>query len=129
MTTKRKSVVKAVKKNVVPKECRLKNEEMETHISFDPVTKTWGAWSTIRKDVTKFKKQGWTLIKTEYYTDGKVYSARFEAPENAISIRAVKGVEPVAKPKSNRKPLSEEQKAKMRAGRLAKKLAAEKSVA
>ena len=117
------------KKNVVPTECKLSQQEMETHISYDLVDKVWVAWSTYKRDITKFKKQGWKLIKTEYYADGTVYSSRFEAPENAISIRAIKGAEPVEKPKSNRKPMSEEQKAKMKAGRAAKKLADAKEIA
>lgn len=110
----------------VPKECRLKNEEMETHISFDLVDRKWNAWTSIKKDIAKLKRQGWTLIKTEYYSDGAVYSATYEAPENAITFRTLEKAKEVEKPKSTRKPLTDEQKEKMRLGRLAKKEAAEK---
>lgn len=116
------------KTRTVPTECRLKNEEMETHISFDLVTRQWCAWSTIKKDIAKLKRQGWDLVKTEYYADGTVYSARYEAPENAITFRTLEKAKEVEKPKSTRKPMTEEQKEKMRLGRLAKKEAAQNAL-
>ena len=68
---------------------KLKQEEMETIISFDLVAKKWVAWTTIKKDMTKLKRQKWTLIKTDCYSDGTVYAMQFEAPENAITFRTV----------------------------------------
>lgn len=111
-------------KGTVPKECKLSNAEMETHISFDLVDRKWNMWTSIKKDMNKAKKQGWTLLKTERYTDGTIYSETYEAPENAITFRNVSKVaeKPERKPRS---PMTEEQKEKMRQGRLAKKLEAE----
>jgi len=124
MTTKAKTTKTTAKKpSGVPNECRLKNDEMETHISFDLVDRTWKAWTTIKKDIAKLKRQGWTLVKTEYYADGSVYSSSFEAPENALTFRSIKGAKPVVEKSSTRKPMSDEQKEKMRLGRLAKKAA------
>ena len=117
-----------IKNNVVPAACKLKNEEMESHLSFDLVDRKWNCWSTIKKDIAKMKRQNWTLIKTEYYSDGTVYSATYEAPENAITFRKIELNKPV-KQKVERKPMSEEQKAKMKAGRAAKKLADAKEIA
>jgi len=116
------------KSNTVPNECKLKNEEMETHISFDLVDRRWCAWSSIKKDIAKLKRQGWDLIKTEYYADGTVYSATYEAPENAITFRTLEKAKSIEKPKSTRKPMTDEQKEKMRLGKLAKKEAAEKTL-
>jgi len=124
-----------IKKNTVPAACKLKNEEMESHLSFDLVDRKWNCWSTIKKDIAKMKRQNWTLVKTEYYSDGTVYSSTFEAPENAITFRKVESDKPEEKPKSvekmksTRKPMTDEHKEKMRLGRLAKKEAAAKQMA
>jgi len=112
MTTKTKTTkVAASKSKGVPKECKLSQQEMETHISYDLVDKKFKAWTTIKRDITKFKTQGWELIKTEYYQDGTVYSATYEAPENAVTFRKL----------NSKRTMTEEKKEQLRQGRLAKK--------
>lgn len=108
-------------KGTVSAKYKLRNDEMETHLSIDLVDKKWNCWTTIKKDMTKLKKQGWNLIKTEYYTDGTVYSQTFEAPENMITFRSVKDPDAPKPKRKPRTPMTEEQKEKMRQGRLAKK--------
>lgn len=120
MTTKEKTKT-AAKPKGVSKECKLKNEEMEVHLSFDLVSMKWTCWTTLRKHMTKMKKAKWPVIKTEYYTDGTVYSMSFEAPENAVSFRTLVDDSIPKKPRAPRAPLTDEQKEKMRLGRLAKK--------
>lgn len=122
MTTKGKEKPVAAKKVTtanVAREPKFSQEEMETHISFDLVDRKWNAWSSIKKDIAKMKRQGWELIKTDHYNDGTVCSCTFEAPENALTFRSLKAT--TKKAKKTGKPLSEEQKEKMRLGRLAKK--------
>jgi len=75
------------------------------------------------------KKANWDIVKTEYYADGTIYSMRFEAPENGVSFRTLVDDSIPKKPRAPRKPMSEEQKAKMKAGRAAKKLADAKEIA
>ncbi len=114
-------------KGKVSAKYKLKNEEMETHLSIDLVDKKWNCWTTIKKDMTKMQRQGWKLVKTECYTDGTVYSKTFEAPENAITFRSIEDPNAPKSKRKPRKPMTEEQKEKMRQGRLAKKEAEKKN--
>ena len=108
-------------KGTVPNVCKLKNDEMEIHVSFDNVSMKWTCWTTLKKHMTKMKRAKWKVLKTEYYADGTIYSMSFEAPENAVTFRTL--ADEVAEPKKlkPRKPMTDEQKEKMRLGRLAKK--------
>ena len=110
-------------KGTVPKECKLRVNEMEVHLSFDTVSMKWECWTTLRKHMTRMKKANWTVTKIEYYSDGSIYSMRFEAPDNAVSFRTVTDDIVPKKTRAPRKPLTDEQKAKMKEGRAAKKAA------
>ena len=68
---------------------RLSNAERETHYLIDHETdNVVTADTTIMKDYTKMKKQGWTLIKQYVYPDGTIVGGCFEAPRHALSIRS-----------------------------------------
>ena len=108
-------------KGTVPTICKLRNDEMETHVLFDNVTMKWTCWTTLKKQMTKMKKAKWKVVNTEYYVDGTIYSMSFEAPENAVTFRTLTDEEAAPKKRAPRKPMTEEQKEKMRQGRLAKK--------
>ena len=94
-------------------EYHLTKEERETIYRFNESEGVWIADSTILKDIHKLEKQKWIEINAQYYKDGTVMAKQFKAPRNCLSPRSYNP----NKPKHDRKPLSEEQKAKMQAGR------------
>ena len=61
-------------------------EEQETHLYIDS-SETWLADTTIRKDMTKFKKQGWEIVDLTCLTGtDSVVGMRFRAPRRALTI-------------------------------------------
>lgn len=67
----------------------LTNEERETLLSHDAITKSWTMDSTEMKYVRKALKQGWTPIKQYVYEDGTVCGMVLTAPERSVTIRNV----------------------------------------
>lgn len=68
---------------------KLSNAERETHYLIDYETdNTVFADTTIIKDYTKMKRQGWTLLKEYVYQDGTLVGGCFQAPRNCLSIRS-----------------------------------------
>ena len=114
MTTKKTQC-----KTAVPK---LKPEEMESYLSIDLETNMWVAFATLKKDIRKYKTLGWEVVAEDLYKDGTTYSMTFQAPEAAV-------VFPNQKTKTKRKPMTEEQKEKMRLGKIARKAKVEKEIA
>ena len=94
-------------------EHKLCREERETHYLYNEADGEWIADSSIPRDIHKLEKQHWIEVKTEYYKDGTVMAKQFKAPRNCLSPRDYNP----DRPKRDRKPLSEAQKAKMQAGR------------
>lgn len=64
----------------------LSKEEKETMLWIDEIKGYWIAETSIQKDITKFRKQGWEEIFV-WTDDNKCYRARFKAPRFAVSIR------------------------------------------
>lgn len=61
-------------------------EEQETHLYIDS-SETWLADTTIRKDMTKFKKQGWEIVDVTCLTGtDTVVGMRFRAPRRALTV-------------------------------------------
>ena len=59
-------------------------EEQETHLYIDS-RETWFADTTIRKDMTKFKKQGWEVVDVTCLTGtDSVVGMRFRAPRRCL---------------------------------------------
>jgi hypothetical protein len=94
-------------------EHRLEKVERETHYIYNEADGEWFADSSIPRDIHKLEQRHWIEVKTQYYKDGSVMAKMFKAPRNCLSPRDYNP----DKPKRDRKPLSEEQKAKMQAGR------------
>ena len=68
---------------------RLTMEERETHLHYDPITKTWNMDTMILKHYNKAKKQGWKQLTEYVYDDGSVCGGVFEAPDYAVTIRSI----------------------------------------
>ena len=66
---------------------KLTNEEKETLLNYDGITKMWTMDSTIPKHFRKALKQGWTPVKQYVYDDGTVCGMVLTAPERSITIR------------------------------------------
>lgn len=66
---------------------KLTNEERETLLYHDAITKSWTMDSTEMKYVRKALKQGWTPIKQYMYEDGMVCGMVLTAPERSVTIR------------------------------------------
>lgn len=78
-------------------------EEMETHLFRDAIDKCWIAETNIAMDYRRFKKQGWEVVKEEFYEDGSFKSAVFRARYEAIKVGPAK-----------KRELSDEQKEVLR---------------
>jgi len=92
---------------------RLSREERETVYRIDETDNTWFADSSVPKDIRRLDKQGWVEIGMQLYPDGTVMSKQFKAPRNCLSPRTYNP----DKPKRTSKPMSEEHKQKLMAGR------------
>lgn len=68
---------------------QLINEEKETLLNYNFITKTWTMDSTVKKHFNKALKQGW-IPKVRYeYDDGTSVGYVLEAPDRAVTIRNV----------------------------------------
>lgn len=67
---------------------RLTNQEKETLLHYDYVTKKWIMESTVSTHYNKALKQGWTPLVQHVYEDGTVYGYKLEAPGRAVTIRS-----------------------------------------
>lgn len=99
-------------------EHKLCREERETHYLYNESDGEWLADSSIPRDIHRLESKHWIEVRTQYYKDGTVMAKQFKAPRNCLSPRDYNP----DKPKRERAPLSEEQKAKMQAGRKNKNL-------
>ena len=68
---------------------QLINEEKETLLNYNFITKTWTMDSTVRKHFNKALKQGWTPTTRYEYEDGTVAGYVLEAPDRSVTIRNV----------------------------------------
>lgn len=66
---------------------KLSNEERETVIVYDNISKTWTMDSMVPKHFNKALKQKWTPITQYVYEDGTVCGMVLTAPARAITIR------------------------------------------
>lgn len=66
---------------------RLSQEEKETLITYDSVSKMWIMDSTVPKHFRKALKQCWEPVKQYVYDDGSVCGMVLMASERAITIR------------------------------------------
>ena len=65
-------------------------EERETHLNFDPETKSWILYSNISRHFNKAMRAGWTPIKEGRYEDGTIVDMTLTAPERGITIKTPK---------------------------------------
>lgn len=77
-------------------------EERETHLWYDPETKTWTMETNIPKHFNKALKVGWEPTVQLVYEDGTVCGMTLVASERGITIKTPK-----------RREISEEHKAKL----------------
>ena len=61
-------------------------EERETILNYDPMTRTWSAWTNVPEHIRKLQAKGWNM-KLCHHSDGAIIDAEFEAPKNAITFR------------------------------------------
>jgi hypothetical protein len=66
---------------------KLTNEERETVLVYDSITKMWTMDSTVPKHFRKAQKQGWTPITQLVGNDGMVCGMVLTASDRAITIR------------------------------------------
>ena len=66
---------------------KLTNEEKETVLVYDNITKMWTMDSTVPKHFRKAQKQGWTPITSLISDDGTVCGMVLTASDRAITIR------------------------------------------
>lgn len=69
---------------------KLSKMERETLIRISDDEEKWQCYSNIGKDINKMKKQGWTLLKEDYYRDGSICGAWFETPRRCVSFLNVR---------------------------------------
>ncbi len=62
-------------------------EERETHLWYNPETKTWMMESNIPKHYNKAVKQGWSIDHKFINEEGAVIAMQLSAAERAITIR------------------------------------------
>lgn len=66
---------------------RILPEERETHLWYNPNTKTWTMESNIPKHFNKAVKQGWTVDHKFINEEGSVIAMQLSAAERAITIK------------------------------------------
>lgn len=97
------------------KNYKLIPEEREVVLIMDDKDRKWKASVSSPTYMRKFERQGWRCTGTEYYSDGTPCTKFFEATsEKSITIGRAE------RPKRQGKPMTEEHKAKLQAGRLKK---------
>jgi len=96
-------------------------DEQETSINFPRNSKVLTLYTNDSTIITKLKKAGWPIFGERDASGG----IEIEVPVNSITFRAFKEKKTKSTTRGQHmkgRTLSEEQKAKMKAGRLAKKL-------
>ena len=86
----------------VVRNTRITPEERETHLWYDPTTKTWTMESNIPKHFNKALRVGWEPTLQHAYEDGTICSMVLTAVERGITIKTPK-----------KRELSDEHKAKL----------------
>ncbi len=61
------------------------NDERETILRYDFLTKRWYAWTNVESHINKFTKQNWQQTKGEYEGD-RLIAAEFEAGKTFVTI-------------------------------------------
>ena len=74
---------------VIKVNAKLTNEERETILNYDSITKEWIMDSTVTKHFRRAVKQGWIPIRQYIYDDDTVCGMVLKAPERAVTIRNV----------------------------------------
>lgn len=81
---------------------KITQDERETHLWYDPFSKTWTMESNIPKHFNKALKVGWEPTVQLVYEDGTVCGMTLVASERGITIKTPK-----------KREMSEEHKAKL----------------
>lgn len=81
---------------------KITQDERETHLWYDPFSKTWTMESNIPKHFNKALKVGWEPTVQFVYEDGTVCCMTLVASERGITIKTPK-----------KREMSEEHKAKL----------------
>jgi hypothetical protein len=71
---------------------RLTPAERETVMQVDEETMEWNIWTCQRRVMTRLNNAGWEPHDL-YEDDGRILSAEYKIPFNAISIRSKKSIE------------------------------------
>ena len=74
---------------VIKVNAKLTNEERETILNYDSITKSWIMDSTVPKHFHRAVKQGWIPIRQYVYDDDTVCGMVLKAPKRAVTIRNV----------------------------------------
>ena len=74
---------------VIKVNAKLTNEERETILNYDSITKEWIMDSTVPKHFRRAVKQGWLPIRQYVYDDNTICGMVLKAPERAVTIRNV----------------------------------------
>ena len=75
-------------------------EERETLLRFDYLDQCWYVETSVKKHITKFKKQGWEIVSQTLSKDGSIQAVEFKC-DNPSSITIGK---------AEKKKLTEEQR-------------------
>ena len=77
-------IMEVIKVNV-----KLTNEERETILNYDSITKEWIMDSTVPKHFRRAVKHGWLPVRQYVCDDDTVCGMVLRAPERAVTIRNV----------------------------------------
>lgn len=66
---------------------KLSRLERETHICINEAEEYAMIDTAVQKDITKCRKQGYEVVKENFYDDGTICNVIFRAPKRAISFR------------------------------------------
>lgn len=83
---------------------KLSRDERECILVYNDAERVWYADSSIPKFWRRLEKKGWTLVSTQYYSDGTVCSKSFKGSSKGVNI-----TDPFKK-----REMSEEQRQKIR---------------
>ena len=83
---------------------KLSRDERECILVYNDAERVWYAESSIPKFWRRLEKKGWTLVSTQYYSDGTVCSKSFKGSSKGVNI-----TDPFKK-----REMSEEQRQKIR---------------
>ncbi|WP_312047521.1 hypothetical protein [Anaerotignum sp.] len=68
---------------------KLTMDEWETHICIDAIEDCAIIDTSIPKDITKCRKQGYEVVQERYYEDGSICGVIFKVPRRCISFRGL----------------------------------------